>query len=497
MATVRNHLIRMHSVTRKSTDVRVIGAQLFLLPVATRVPLSFGAETLTTVTCARVRVIVQDRGGRVADGWGECPLNIQWAWPGDLSYESRHEALVSFSKLIAQELAALDLWGHPLEVGNKILRDHVPLWIQAHAVNSLPYARIPELAALICCASFDLAIHDAYGCLHEVPIYETYTADFMNCDLSELFKTDGTSATDFRGVYPAAFLARIPARMLPVWHLVGISDPLSRNDCNSDERGDSYPVLLTEWIEHDQLSCLKVKLKGTDAAWDFQRLQRIGELALAENVEWLAADFNCGVREPAYVMDIMDRLASEAPRIYAAILYLEQPFAPDLTAHGFDVRPIAERKPLLMDESAHSWRHVEYGRRQGWSGVALKTCKTQTGAILSLCWAKSHDMPVMVQDLTNPMLAMIPHAQLAAFAGTLLGLEANAMQFYPDASHFEARVHPGLYSRREGQIDLSSIRGPGFGYRLAEIERELPEPVASFGKVDGVHAIKASTSTFR
>jgi hypothetical protein len=85
-------------------------------------------------------------------------------------------------------------------------------------------------------------------------------------------------------------------------------------------------------------------------------------------------------------------------------------------------------------------------------------------------------MTLMVQDLTNPMLAQIPHVLLGAHAGTIMGVESNAMQFYPDASEAEEKVHPGLYSRREGHLDLSTIEGPGFGYRLDEIDRELPEP---------------------
>ena len=131
-----------------------------------------------------------------------------------------------------------------------------------------------------------------------------------------------------------------------------------------------------------------------------------------------------------------------------------------------------------MDESAHDWRVVRRGRELGWTGVALKTCKTQTGALLSLCWARAHGMTLMVQDLTNPMLAQISHALLAAHTGTIMGLESNAMQFYPDASLPEARVHPGLYRRRDGALDLSTVRGPGFGYRLEEIKRELPPPAA-------------------
>ena len=60
-----------------------------------------------------------------------------------------------------------------------------------------------------------------------------------------------------------------------------------------------------------------------------------------------------------------------------------------------------------MDE-CHDWKHASLGRELGWTGVALKTCKTQTGALLFLCWAKAHGMDLMVQDLTNPMLAQVP-----------------------------------------------------------------------------------------
>jgi hypothetical protein len=85
-------------------------------------------------------------------------------------------------------------------------------------------------------------------------------------------------------------------------------------------------------------------------------------------------------------------------------------------------------------------------------------------------------MALMVQDLTNPMLAQVPHVLLAAHSGTIMGVETNAMQFYPEASLPEQHVHPGLYQRREGCVELGTIIGPGFGYRVDEIERILPEP---------------------
>jgi hypothetical protein len=199
-------------------------------------------------------------------------------------------------------------------------------------------------------------------------------------------------------------------------------------------------------------------------------------------VEWLTSDFNSTVQDPDYVNGILDRLIVDHPRLYGMILYVEQPFPYDLESHRIDVHSVSARKPLFMDESAHDWKLVRMGRELGWTGVALKTCKTQTGALLSLCWAKAHGMTLMVQDLSNPMLAQIPHVALAAHAGTIMGVETNGMQFYPEASLPEQAVHPGLYQRRGGMVDLSSLGQIGFGYRLGEIERRLPPPAAAFGR---------------
>ena len=146
----------------------------------------------------------------------------------------------------------------------------------------------------------------------------------------------------------------------------------------------------------------------------------------------------------------------------------------DWNDFGIDAHAVSARKPLFMDESAHDWSFLALGRTLGWTGVALKTCKTFSGALLSLCWAKMAGMTLMVQDLTNPMLAQIPHIQLAAHAGTIMGVETNSMQFYPDASIPEAAVHPGLFRRIDGRVRLDSIGSSGFGYRISEIARRLP-----------------------
>ncbi|MSR82064.1 MAG: hypothetical protein EXS58_03960 [Candidatus Latescibacteria bacterium] len=460
----------------KSTDIRVRSAALYFLPVRTRMPLKFGSETLTQVTCARVKVRVEDRQGRSAEGWGETPLSVQWVWPSALPYEERHQALQQFCLELVQAWADFAVRGHALEVGHAFLEEALPE-LQELFNEGRPQP-LPYLAALVCNAAFDLALHDAYGILHQLPIYDTYNADFLNADLAHFIAPAPGSAVSFADKYPADLLIRPRPNRLPAWHLVGGKDPVDAGDLEGTEPTDGYPVLLADWIARDGLKCLKVKLRGDDAEWDYARLVRVGELGVARGVDWLSSDFNCTVTEPAYVNAILDRLLGEHPRLFGMLLYVEQPFPYDLEAHQLDVHAVAWRKPLFMDESAHDWKLVRLGRQLGWNGVALKTCKTQTGALLSLCWAKAHGMGLMVQDLTNPMLAQLPHLQLAAHAGTLMGVETNSMQFYPEASRPEAALHPGAYQRRGGAVGLGTVCGPGFGYGAAIRARELPAPAA-------------------
>ena len=87
----------------KPTDIRPTAAALYFLPVTNRMPLKFGPETVTHVTCARARLTVLDRSGRRADGWGETPLSVQWVWPSSVSYAERHEALQAFCRQLTQE----------------------------------------------------------------------------------------------------------------------------------------------------------------------------------------------------------------------------------------------------------------------------------------------------------------------------------------------------------------------------------------------------------
>lgn len=468
--------------------MRVTGARVYFLPVQTRMPLKFGGQTVTSVTCARVAVTVVDEAGRRAVGWGETPLSVPWAWPSPLPYDVRHEAMRQLTLDVARLGCDANppLTGHPLLIGCRVLEELLPS-ARAASASTLPDGMtMPRLAALVAASPFDIALHDAYGILHGIDTYRTYGREHLPCDLASLLDPADGSGVRFAGRVPADYLVTTPAAVptrLPAWHLVGGLDPLTDADRTGSEPDDGYPVTLVDWIETDGLTALKVKLTGSDPEQDFSRLLRVGEIAIAHGCAQLSADFNCTVTDPGVVNETLDRLQREHPRIFGMLLYVEQPFPYELEEHSIDVRSVSARKPLFLDESAHDWQQVRRGRELGWSGAALKTCKTQTGAILSACWARAHGMPLMVQDLTNPMLAQIPHCRLAAHAATIHGVETNAMQFYPAASAIEARIHPGLYRRRAGQVDLSTLGPHGFGQRVDDIARDLPVPAGVFGDV--------------
>ncbi len=443
---------------------------LYFIDVRAQVPFRFGKETLERVTCARVMCEVEEASRGSFQGWGESPLSAQWAWPGDVPLPEREAALRQFCREVLEAWSAVDAGGHPLALGHAFLRETLPGLLVSFNSRQSTDSQIPYLAALMCCAPFDIALHDAYGHAAGRPVYDCYSSRDM---------PDGLGAylgeADFKGLYPSDFLSYGASR-IPAWHAVGRLDALSGEATASDEVGKGVPATLEEWIGKDRLSRLKIKLSGTDFEWDYERVMNVVDVSMPRGVTKLGVDFNGTVTDPRYVINLVERIRRDRPEVLDALCYVEEPFAPELLERGTDVSAVAKWTPCVLDESAHDWRVLEKAHALGYSGVVVKTCKTQTEALLTLSWAKRHGLEVLTQDLTNPMLAQIAHAQLGAHASPGIGLETNSMQFYPDASADEARVHPGLYQRVGGCLDLKTISGPGFGYRIHEIDRQLPQP---------------------
>ena len=85
-------------------------------------------------------------------------------------------------------------------------------------------------------------------------------------------------------------------------------------------------------------------------------------------------------------------------------------------------------------------------------------------------------IPYSIQDLTCPALALLQSVGMAARLSPMMGVEANSHQFYPAFSEPEAKVHPGIFARRNGILDTSSLQGPGLGFQMDKITRSMPSP---------------------
>jgi hypothetical protein len=132
------------------------------LPVQTRMPLKFGAQVVTEVTCARVMAVVENHAGHHATGWGETPLSIAWVWPSTTTpWLDRESALRSFTLTLAHRAVASPPWNHPIEWASALI---APL--------DLDHPSLPLLAKLCCLSPFDLAVWDAFGVLLGKPVFD-------------------------------------------------------------------------------------------------------------------------------------------------------------------------------------------------------------------------------------------------------------------------------------------------------------------------------------
>src|SRR5262245_26497890 len=98
-------------------------------------PLKFGHEVLTSVTCARVCLRVADDHGREAEGWGAMPLSVQWVWLSAIAVSKRLDHLKDFCRRLAHEWFRCDLAGHPLTLGFTFLERFLPRMLKEFNAN--------------------------------------------------------------------------------------------------------------------------------------------------------------------------------------------------------------------------------------------------------------------------------------------------------------------------------------------------------------------------
>jgi L-alanine-DL-glutamate epimerase-like enolase superfamily enzyme len=250
-----------------------------------------------------------------------------------------------------------------------------------------------------------------------------------------------------------ACLVQKPRLQFPAWLIVAANDSLM---------DEVAPRVRTHGYR-----CFKLKLLGRDNAVDVARTVEVFRAVRAMGVgaPRLTVDSNEANPDAVSVLDYLERLKATDPGTFEALEYLEQPTSRDIVRHRHDWRAVARVKPVLLDEGLISLELLPEAVAQGWSGLALKTCKGHSFALVAAAWAREHGLLIALQDLTNPGLAAIHAALFAARIPTLNGAEINSPQYTPAANKEWLPRYGGLFEPTDGvhRLETALVAGLGSG----------------------------------
>lgn len=418
-------------------NTEVVDANVAFIPRKLNTPLHLSSGTITELTEARAVVTVRV-AGREARGRGAIYLSDVWAWPDpELTHEFRDEALRGFCRRLAEGLFARcgGEPAHPLVLG---MRLH-------EAVASEPSP--PILARAMCASPFDAAIHDAVGIAAGVSAFGFYAGATPFPDVDGYFSGGGACAAIQR-------LCQTPRSRLPAWWVVGSPDDLGTD--------------LKRVISNRGYRCFKLKIPGRDNAADAARTVEVYRAVRGHGVTdpALTVDSNEANPDAQSVLDYLKRLRAVDGGAFRALKYLEQPTGRDILLHPQDWRAVTRLKPVFLDEGLTSLSLLEEAKRQGWSGLALKTCKGHSFALVAAAWARENGMRLALQDLTNPGFAAIHAALFAAHVPMVNGVEINSPQFTPDANIEWLPRMTGIFEPVNGLHRLDSPETVGLGSTL-------------------------------
>jgi L-alanine-DL-glutamate epimerase-like enolase superfamily enzyme len=427
-----------------SITTTIVSAQVEFGPQRLKIPLVLSSGPIDSVTEAVVSLRVRTNS-KEAIGRGSIYLSDLWAWPDPrYTHEQRDALLQDFCRDIAEGLNLLADSEplHPLELG---LRLHNVI---CHGPN-VPerFKEIPILARAMCLSPFDAAIHDGVGIALRKSAFEFYDEPAAIPSADDLFPHSSAIAA-------IGDVIRPPQREIPAWLIVGKNDDLQRD--------------VRPWAVDRGYRCFKLKIMGKESGVDAARTAEVYQAAKSWGVSdpWLSVDSNEANPDAQSVMDYLQRLESLDGGAFHALKYLEQPTGRDIRQYRFDWHEITKRKPVLLDEGLTSLSLLHEAAKQGWNGLALKTCKGHSFALVAAAWAKTHDMLLSLQDLTNPGYSFIHAALFAAFVPTINGVELNSPQFTPDANAQWSRRLPDLFEPRDGMHRLPEEIPVGLGSGL-------------------------------
>jgi L-alanine-DL-glutamate epimerase-like enolase superfamily enzyme len=438
-----------------ATDARIEEIHTSFEDFQYRAPYKFGGKEVDRVTMLNVRCRLRSKSGKSAEGFAAMSMGNVWSFP-DLPYDTTLAAMKTLAGKIERITASFTEYAHPLDVNHAL----EPEYLKAAAGIQLAKP-VPKLCTLVTASPIDAAIHDAYGRLHGRNSFTVCGKEFVRHDLGHYL------GPEFKGEYLDPYLLAKPTPRIRMFHSVGASDALTRAELKKPV-GDGLPETLEEWIPYNGVVALKIKLNGSDLAWDVDRVVGIHRVTAAAQAkrgvrDWVySIDFNERCPNVQYVLDFERQVKTKAPDAFERVQYLEQPTARDLAANRQNTMfEAAKLRPVVIDESLTGLDMLKLAREMGYTGAALKACKGQSQTLLLAAAMQKYKMFLCVQDLTCPGAALVHSVGIACHVPGVSGLEANAREYVPAANRGWEKKFPGIFIVKDGWMRTTGLDGPG------------------------------------
>ena len=443
-----------------------------------RMPFRFGVVTMEAAAALTLELELSVDGRR-AVGYASDLLAYKW-------FDKRPE------KTPADNVADL-LW--VVQEAAKIARD-LPsgtlfeIWraLDGEVERRALDAGFNRLGASFGVSMIERALIDGIARALGLTFHECIRGDALGLRPAQVFpELDGMSLAD---VLPATPLKRLGLR-----HTVGLVDPIDAADLDPAQRvGDGLPETLADYLRHDGVRYLKIKVGG-DADADIARLERIAGLlrqvggpfsiTLDGNEQYKRLDDFAGLMEAIRSRSALDEL-------YRSILFVEQPLERSVALDG----PLgadalaAIGKPLLIDE-ADGWTGAfRDAIALGYRGVSHKNCKGVVRSLLNAMLVAHHNAASgepggyfqSAEDLTClPVVSLQADLAVVASLG-ITHVERNGHHYFHGLDHLPRtevetalKAHPDLYEEtrqgaqlavRDGHLDIASLQVHGLGCAL-------------------------------
>ena len=357
-------------------------------------PLIIGKGVISTITEATCQVTITN-GNAIAQGYGTVLLSHVWCWP-ETAHGDKDALLREATSTIARAVVEIGTDNTVLGHGFDVITLADQLLIH-----------VPPLARRVCSSPLDNAIHDAAGCLRSRPSFELFT---------------GHGPSPFDSYFPGFGAAgaiesmlRTPIAKIEAQMVVGLQT--SNTDVN-------------DYCRKFGIRRLKVKIGSGDVQTDVNHVIEVGR-AIPQDGRLLdiTVDANGCYSTPESLEQFITLLREQSPEIAVCLSAIEQPSMTPLVEDRRRWSAITADMPILSDESFTNLDDLKHANACGWNGLAVKSCRGQTLALLGAAWGHARGWTNTVMDLTSPNIAAIHTVLLASRISGVCTAEVNTVQY--------------------------------------------------------------------